>query len=87
MVCPKVSFIRRFHCSLHVYTLQMHKGMIHGSDITVEPASTENGYVELPPEAASNPWSQIAAGRDLKGCFVLCVCMLELVLTYFQILR
>lgn len=45
----------------------MDKGMIHGSDITVEPASSENGYVELSPEAASNPWSQIAAGRHLKG--------------------
>lgn len=41
--------------------------MIHGSDVTVEPASSENGYVELPPEAASNPWSQIAAGRELTG--------------------
>ena len=51
---------------MHV-CVQMDKGMIHGSDITVEPASSENGYVELPPEAASNPWSQIAAGRHLKG--------------------
>ena len=47
--------------------MQMDRGMIHGSDISVAAASTENGYVELPPEAASNPWSQIAAGRELKG--------------------
>lgn len=47
--------------------MQMDRGMIHGSEISVEPASTENGYVELSAEAASNPWSQIAAGRELKG--------------------
>lgn len=41
--------------------------MIHGSDVNVEPASSENGYVELSAEAANNPWSQIAAGRELKG--------------------
>jgi len=49
----------------------MDRGMIHGSDVSVEPASSENGYVELPPEAASNPWSQIAAGRELTGTQML----------------
>lgn len=44
---------------------EMDRGMIHGSDVGVEPASSENGYVELSAEAASNPWSQIAAGREL----------------------
>ena len=41
--------------------------MIHGTDVSVEPASSENGYVELSADAASNPWSQIAAGRELTG--------------------
>ncbi len=41
--------------------------MIHGSDVSVEQASLENGYVELPPEAADNKWSRIAAGRTLPG--------------------
>ena len=51
----------------HESLFQMDRGMIHGSDVCVEPASSENGYVELSPEAASNPWSQIAAGRELTG--------------------
>lgn len=38
---------------------QMNNGMIHGSDVTVEAASEENGFFELPPEAAKNPWAQI----------------------------
>jgi len=37
----------------------MNNGMIHGSDVTVEAASEENGFFELPPEAAKNPWAQI----------------------------
>jgi len=43
----------------------MNNGMIHGSDVTVEAASEENGFFELPPEAAKNPWAQIAAGQTL----------------------
>ena len=42
---------------------QMNGGMIRGSDVYADLASDENGYVELPPEAASNPWSVL--GRYL----------------------
>ena len=31
--------------------------MIRGTEVRVDFASEENGYVELTPEAASNPWS------------------------------
>ena len=44
--------------------LQMNKGMIHGADITVDFASTDNGYIELPPEAVNHQWVKIAAGRE-----------------------
>ena len=37
----------------------MNKGMIHGTDVFVELASDENGFVELPPEAVDKPWSRI----------------------------
>ena len=33
--------------------------MIRGVDVWVSFASEENGYVELTPEAASNPWAVI----------------------------
>ena len=33
--------------------------MIRGVDVWVSFASDENGYVELTPEAASNPWAMI----------------------------
>ena len=33
--------------------------MIRGSEVYVEAASEENGFVELPPEAAKHPWAQI----------------------------
>ena len=42
--------------------LQMDKGMIHGCDVYVDFASAENGFFELPPEAASEPWAQIGRG-------------------------
>ena len=35
----------------------MNNGMIRGTDVRVEAATRENGYVELTPEAAKNPWS------------------------------
>ena len=41
--------------------------MIHGADVSVEFASTENGYIELPPGADKNKWVQIAAGKELLG--------------------
>ena len=37
----------------------MNGGMIRGMEVLVELASEENGYVDLPPEAASNKWSLI----------------------------
>ena len=37
----------------------MNNGMIRGSDVRVEAATRENGYVELTPEAAKNPWTLI----------------------------
>lgn len=37
----------------------MNNGMVRGSDVKVEPATRENGYVELTPEAAKNPWTLI----------------------------
>lgn len=43
---------------------EMDGGMIRGVDVSVYFASEENGYVELTPEAASNPWAVIAADRD-----------------------
>lgn len=33
--------------------------MIRGVDVWVSYASDENGYVELTPEAANNPWAVI----------------------------
>ena len=33
--------------------------MIRGVDVGVSDASDENGYVELTPEAANNPWAVI----------------------------
>ncbi len=33
--------------------------MIHGTEIRVDFASDENGFIELPPEAASQPWARI----------------------------
>ena len=38
---------------------QMNGGMIRGSDVRVEVATRENGYVELTAEAAKNPWAVI----------------------------
>jgi hypothetical protein len=43
---------------------EMDGGMIRGVDVWVSYASDENGYVELTPEAANNPWAVIAADRD-----------------------
>ncbi|CAI8039087.1 hypothetical protein GBAR_LOCUS21739 [Geodia barretti] len=43
---------------------EMDGGMIRGVDVWVSNASDENGYVELTPEAATNPWAVIAADRD-----------------------
>lgn len=37
----------------------MDRGMIRGSEVHVAAASEENGFVELPPEAAKHPWAQI----------------------------
>ena len=37
----------------------MNKGMIHGTEIRVDFASDQNGFIELPPEAASQPWARI----------------------------
>ena len=37
----------------------MDGGMIRGVDVGVSNASDENGYVELTPEAANNPWAVI----------------------------
>ena len=44
----------------------MNNGMIRGSDVRVEMATRENGYVELTPEAAKNPWAVI--GKYLALC-------------------
>ena len=38
---------------------KMNKGMIRGTEIFVEPASKENGYIELPPEVEHQPWARI----------------------------
>ena len=48
-----------FHQSLCVCVVQMDGGMIRGVDVWVSNASDENGYVELTPEAATNPWAVI----------------------------
>ena len=45
---------------------QMDGGMIRGVDVWVSFASEENGYVELTPEAASNPWAMI--GGYMEHC-------------------
>lgn len=37
----------------------MDRGMIHGSEVLVEPASKDNGYVELPPDVVDEPWARI----------------------------
>lgn len=39
--------------------LQMDKGKIRGCDVYVEFASEDNGFFELPPEAAKNLWTQM----------------------------
>lgn len=43
----------------------MNGGMIRGVDVSVNFASEENGYVELTPEAASNPWAMIGTDTGL----------------------
>ena len=40
----------------------MNHGMIRGIDMRVEMASEENGFVELPEEAADQPWAKIGEG-------------------------
>ena len=45
----------------------MNGGMIRGSEVKVEPASEENGYVELPPEVAEEPWAVIGEQTTLKN--------------------
>lgn len=45
----------------------MNFGMIRGVDVRVDMASEENGYVELPEEAADQPWAKIAAGLPATG--------------------
>ena len=49
---------QRLQCT-GILLLQMNNGMIRGSDVRVEIATRENGYVELTPEAAKNPWAVI----------------------------
>ena len=44
---------------IELFDSQMDGGMIRGVDVWVSFASEENGYVELTPEAASNPWAMI----------------------------
>lgn len=55
----------------------MNKGMIHGTEIRVEFASDENGFVELPPEAASEPWARIGLETlfySIPILFCFCSC-------------
>ena len=40
--------------------------MIRGVDVWVSFASEENGYVELTPEAASNPWAMIGRHNSYR---------------------
>ena len=50
----------------------MNGGMIRGSDVRVEVATRENGYVELTAEAAKNPWAVIGKfsySKALKSLF------------------
>lgn len=42
----------------------MNHGMIHGIDVRVDMASEENGFVELPEEAADQPWAKIGEGTN-----------------------
>ena len=57
----------------------MNNGMIRGSDVRVEFASEENGYIELPPDAASNPWAILGERQKHtpvfhpQTCVLLCV--------------
>ena len=44
----------------------MNNGMIRGSDVRVEFAGEENGYIELPPDAAKNLWAQIGEHQALS---------------------
>ncbi len=62
-----IHYKTRSHACIHYnktrsYTgihFQMNKGMIHGTEIRVDFASDDNGFIELPPEAASQPWARI----------------------------
>ena len=51
--------------------------MIRGSEVSVEAASKENGYIELPPDAEKHVWVQIAAGKGVF-CFILFACLPQL---------
>ena len=46
--------------------------MIRGVDVWISYASDENGYVELTPEAANNPWAVI--GEPQKSTSPFCNC-------------
>lgn len=41
----------------------MNKGMIRGQDVSVEPASEDNGFLELSEEASQHPW--VAIGKSV----------------------
>ena len=51
----------------------MNYGMIRGSDVKVEAATRENGYVELTPEAAKNPWTLIGKFPNIESLLPNCL--------------
>ena len=55
-----------------VCVVQMDGGMIRGVDVWVSNASDENGYVELTPEAATNPWAVIGESQTPTSPFGNC---------------
>lgn len=66
-----------------LYVQQMNGGMIRGVDVVVNFASEENGYVELTPEAASNPWAMI--GRQQQFSINVCYNQLDFLFICLQL--
>ena len=46
----------------------MNRGMIRGVEMRVDMASEDNGFVELPEEAADQPWAKIGESCSILDC-------------------
>jgi hypothetical protein len=72
VICMQEKLIQSLCVCVCACVVQMDGGMIRGVDVWVSYASDENGYVELTPEAANNPWAVI--GEPQKSTSPFCNC-------------